>query len=63
MPSGHGKKRAPFFGWFRHIAQDPTPPPIGVSGAHILAEAKNQAVQLRGRARHELNLFGRSVPA
>ena len=31
--SGHGK-RASFLGWFRHIAQDPTPL-IGVSGAHI----------------------------
>ena len=38
----------------------PHPPQIGVSGAHILAEAKNQAVPLRGRARHELNLFGRA---
>ena len=37
------------------------PPPIGVSGAHILAEAKNQAVPLRGRTRHELNQFGRSM--
>ena len=36
---------ASFFGWFRHIAQDLTPP-IGVGGAHIMAEAKNQAVPL-----------------
>ena len=48
------------FGWFRHIAQDPTHP-IGVSEAHIPAKAKNQAVPLRGRAKHELNPSGRSM--
>ena len=54
MPSGHGLKRASCFGWFRHIAQDPTPPPqIGVSGAHIPAEAKNQAFPLRGGAKSD----------
>ena len=40
----HEKTRASFFGWFCHIAQDPTPPPqIGGSEAHIPAKAKNQA--------------------
>ena len=37
------------------------PPPNWSEWNHILAEAKNQAVPLRGRTRHELNLFGRSM--
>ena len=62
MPSGFpGETEGhPFVGGSATLLKTP-PPPIGVSGAHILAEAKNQAVPLRGRARHELNLFGRSM--
>ena len=62
MPSGHRKKTGILF-WLvpPHCSRPHPSPPIGVSGAHILAEANNQAVPLRGRAKHELNLFGRSM--
>ena len=52
-----GKKGHPFLVGSATLLKTPPPPPIGVSGAHILAEAKNQAVPLRGRAKHELNPF------
>ena len=39
-----GEKRASFLGWFRHVAQDP---PIGVSGAHILALSGNPSQEKR----------------
>ena len=50
LPSGSQMltSHVPFPGWFRHI---------GVR-AHIPAEAKNQAVPLRGRAKCDLNAIG-----
>ena len=49
-----GTKGHPFLLGSAALLKTP-PPPIGVSGAHILAEAKHQAVPLRGRTRHELD--------